>query len=78
MLKNKLTVVLPQQGEIDNVQYVMAVLSFFFVVFGGLTVGIVIGALSAFILKSTKDVRVIEPLIIMITVFNSIFSDDFI
>ena len=49
-------------------QYVMAVLSFFFVVFGGLTVGIVIGALSAFILKSTKDVRVIEPLIIMITV----------
>ena len=43
--------------------------SFFTVVFGGLSIGIVVGAISAFILKFTEHVRVIEPLIIFSTAY---------
>ena len=50
-----------------SMQYVLAVFSFFSVVFGGLAVGALVGMVSALILKATKDVRVIEPLIIFAT-----------
>ena len=57
------------QSNPESMQYVLAVLSFFTVVFGGLAVGILVGMASALILKSTKDVRVIEPLIILATAY---------
>ena len=40
-----------------SMQYVLAVFSFFSVVFGGLAVGALVGMVSALILKATKDVR---------------------
>ena len=43
--------------------------SFFTVVFGGLSIGIIVGAISAFIVKFTEHVRVIEPLIIFSTAY---------
>ena len=43
--------------------------SFFTVVFGGLSIGILVGAISAFIVKFTGHVRVIEPLIIFSTAY---------
>ena len=49
----------------------MAVLSFFTVVFGGLAVGGLAGVFSAFVLKSTRDVRVIEPLIVITSAYFS-------
>ena len=51
----------------DNItpdQYVLAFLSFFFVVGGGLFIGMVVGALSALFCKYTGHTRVIEPLVI--------------
>ena len=45
-------------------QYLLAFFSFFTVVFGGLLVGIVVGAFTAYIVKHTRHTRVIEPLII--------------
>ncbi len=53
-----------RQEEIGTDQYVKAFFSFFTVVFGGLSIGTIIGGLSAFILKFTKHTRVIEPLIV--------------
>ena len=44
-------------------------LSFFTVVFGGLIIGVAVGAVSAFILKFTEHVRVIEPLIVFSTAY---------
>ena len=38
-------------------------------VFGGLIIGVVVGAVSAFILKFTEHVRVIEPLIVCSTAY---------
>eukprot|EP00095_Tigriopus_kingsejongensis_P008991 maker-scaffold783_size97670-snap-gene-0.22 protein:Tk08991 transcript:maker-scaffold783_size97670-snap-gene-0.22-mRNA-1 annotation:"hypothetical protein DAPPUDRAFT_314297" len=60
-------VALQAQDTIDPIQYVLAFLSFFTVVFGGLAIGILIGALSAYILKFTQHTRVIEPLIVFVT-----------
>ncbi len=57
------------QETIDYTQYILAFFSFFTVVFGGLGVGVIVGALSAFILKFTTHVRVIEPLIIFSTAY---------
>ncbi len=57
-------VVLAGQEHVEYTQYILAFFSFFTVVFGGLTVGVVVGALTAFILKFTKGTRVIEPLIV--------------
>ena len=48
---------LGSEGPIEGLQYLMAVLSFFTVVFGGLSVGFLTGVFSAFVLKSTRDVR---------------------
>ena len=64
-------IALAGQPNVPDLQYVLAVLSFFTVVFGGLTVGVLVGMVSALILKSTKDVRVIEPLIILASAFLS-------
>ena len=50
------------QSNPESIQYLLAVLSFFTVVFGGLAVGILVGMASALILKSTKDVRHARPL----------------
>ena len=50
--------------EPSEMDYVMVFLSFFTVVFGGLSIGCLIGMLTSYILKFTKDTRVIEPLII--------------
>ena len=50
------------QSNPESMQYVLAVLSFFTVVFGGLAVGILVGMASALILKSTKDVRHVRRL----------------
>ena len=55
-----------ENGHIDHTQYFLAVLSFFTVVFGGLTVGVIIGMLSSFIVKFARHARVIEPLIIFV------------
>lgn len=60
-------VALQGQADVDATQYILAFFSFFTVVFGGLAVGSLIGALSAYILKFTKHTRVIEPLIVFVT-----------
>ena len=44
-------VALSAQEVIEPMQYVLAFLSFFTVVFGGLTVGVIIGAISSFIVR---------------------------
>ena len=48
---------------------VMATLSFFTVVFGGAMVGFLNGLLVSFITTFTKEVRVVEPLIIFSTAY---------
>ena len=55
----------------DGLQYGLAVLSFFTVVFGGLLIGILLGLILSFILKYTKHVRVIEPLLIFVVSYFS-------
>ncbi|XP_064113705.1 LOW QUALITY PROTEIN: Na(+)/H(+) exchanger beta-like [Macrobrachium nipponense] len=48
--------------SVPAAQYALAIVAFFIVVFGGIAIGIVYGCLTAFITKSTTDVRVVEPL----------------
>ena len=55
------------QAVVEYTQYILAFFSFFTVVFGGPIIGVVVGAVSAFILRFTEHVRVIEPLIIFAT-----------
>ena len=51
-------VALSQSSDpVDTTQYVAAFLSFFFVVFGGLLVGFIIGAFSALFCKFTTHTR---------------------
>ncbi|XP_046400748.1 sodium/hydrogen exchanger 2-like isoform X4 [Ischnura elegans] len=52
----------PSVGGLD---FTMAVLSFFTVNFGGVTVGIIFGLITAVITKTTSDVRVVEPLAVL-------------
>jgi len=63
----------------DNVtpdQYVLAFLSFFFVVGGGLFIGMVVGASSALFCKYTGHTRVVEPLVIFTSAyFSFVFSE---
>ena len=56
---------LASQESIDYMQYILAFFSFFTVVLGGLAIGSLTGAASAYILKFTEHVRVIEPLIVV-------------
>lgn len=58
-------IALSSQDVIDYMQYILAFFSFFTVVLGGLTIGIITGAASAFVLKFTEHVRVTEPLIVI-------------
>merc|ERR1719259_641867 len=53
----------------DQSQYVLAFFSFFTVVFGGLCVGLVVGLVASFILKFTKQIRDVEPLVIFVTAY---------
>ena len=62
-------IALASQDIIDYMQYILAFLSFFTVVLGGLTIGIITGTASAFILKYTEHVRVIEPLIVITSAY---------
>ena len=50
--------------EIDKTQYVLAILSFFTIAFGGLIIGILVGFVTALLTKITKDVSIMEPLIV--------------
>ena len=46
-------------------QYLFGLMSFFTVAFGGLFIGVIVGFISALITRTTSDVRVMEPLIIL-------------
>ena len=50
--------------QIDEKQYILAILSFFTIAFGGLIIGILIGFATALLTKMTKDVSIMEPLIV--------------
>ncbi|XP_071744820.1 LOW QUALITY PROTEIN: Na(+)/H(+) exchanger beta-like [Lepeophtheirus salmonis] len=60
-----------QQGNIAVQDYIIAVMSFFFVAGGGFIIGVIFGMLSAFMLKFTQHSRVIEPIVI---ISNAYFS----
>ena len=61
-------VALSQAGsDIPPFQYILAFLSFFSVVGGGLLIGFIIGALSALFTKYTGHTRVVEPLVLLIS-----------
>ena len=78
LLNDGVTVVLYNSmvalGNLENpstVDYLMVFLSFFTVVFGGFTIGCIIGLISSYIVKFTKQTRVIEPLIILTMAYLS-------
>ncbi len=51
--------------------YLLAFLSFFFVVFGGLSIGFLVGAFAAYLCKFTQHTRVVEPLIVFTAAYFS-------
>ncbi|XP_063851745.1 probable Na(+)/H(+) antiporter nhx-9 isoform X2 [Scylla paramamosain] len=51
--------------EVTGWQYVLAVVAFGVVVFGGLFIGVIFGCITALVTKSTTDVRVVEPLALL-------------
>ena len=55
-----------ENAPLDHAKYILAVLSFFTVVLGGLTIGIILGMISSFIVKFARHARVIEPLILLV------------
>ena len=56
---------------VNEINYLLACLSFFTVVFGGFFVGLVVGFITSFIVKFTKHTQVIEPFLILATGFFS-------
>ena len=60
--------------DISVTQYFLGLLSIFTVALGGLFIGIVVGFLSALITKTTRDVRVMEPLALLGTAFLAYMS----
>ena len=58
-----------EDSMIDHTKYLLAVMSFFTVVFGGLLVGVLVGMASSFIVKFARHTRVIEPLIILVMAY---------
>jgi NhaP-type Na+/H+ or K+/H+ antiporter len=64
-------VALSHSEEVGASQYTLAFLSFFFVVFGGLFIGFVVGAFTAWVCKFTQHTRVVEPLIIFTSSYFS-------
>ncbi|XP_071452344.1 probable Na(+)/H(+) antiporter nhx-9 [Hetaerina americana] len=72
LLNDAITVVLyhtmvamASKPTIDSMDYTMAVLSFFTVNLGGMTVGVFFGLFTAVITKTTSEVRVVEPLAVL-------------
>ena len=69
-------VTLSHSTNIGGLDVFMAFLSFFFVVFGGLLIGIICGAFSAYFTKFTQHTRVVEPLVIWTSAyFSFIFAE---
>lgn len=60
--------------DIEATQYLLGFLSFFTVALGGLFVGIFVGLISALITRTTRDVRVMEPLAIIGTAALAYFG----
>ncbi|QQP56190.1 Sodium/hydrogen exchanger, partial [Caligus rogercresseyi] len=58
-------IILSGQEHTEGTQYLMAVLSFFSVVLGGFSVGWILGILTALFLRFAKEVRNIEPIIVI-------------
>ena len=56
---------------VEKINYLLACLSFFTVVFGGFFVGLCVGFVTSFIVKFTKHTQVIEPFLILATGFFS-------
>jgi len=55
----------PDPIDITADQYVLAFLSFFTIALGGLMIGIIVGLISALMTRTTKDVHIMEPLILL-------------
>ena len=55
--------------EIKAIDYFLGVASFFTVALGGLSVGILVGLVSALITRTTKDVPTMEPLALLGTAY---------
>merc|ERR1719483_1380290 len=55
----------PEAITITADQYVLAFLSFFTIALGGLMIGIIVGLISALMTRTTKDVHIMEPLILL-------------
>ena len=60
-----------EDATLDHTRYILAVLSFFTVVLGGLAIGIILGMISSFIVKFARHARVIEPLVILVVAYFS-------
>ena len=58
-------------GTVDKMNYLLAFLSFFTVVFGGLMIGISIGILTSIIVRFTSQTQSIEPFVIIIMAYIS-------
>ena len=62
--------------SIENTQYLLAVGSFFTVILGGASIGILVGVICSFTVKFTQHSQVIEPFIIFaMSYFSYIFAD---
>ena len=48
---------------------ILGIISFFIVAFGGMLVGLIMGAITAFITKYTYRVRVIEPIFVFVMAY---------
>ncbi len=67
---------LSEQEHITYDQYILAIISFFTVVLGGILIGSVIGILTSLTLRLTSRARVLEPLIIICMAYASyIFAE---
>ena len=64
-------IALLEMDSVGLIEIIMATLSFFTVVFGGSLIGFMHGLLVSFITTFTKNVRVVEPLIIFSTAYSS-------
>ena len=62
--------------SIENTQYLLAIGSFFTVILGGASIGILVGVICSFTVKFTQHSQVIEPFIIFaMSYFSYIFAD---
>ena len=64
-------VALQDSGVVDATQILLAIASLFTVVVGGLVIGLLIGALSALILKCTKVDQILHPVINLLFDFRT-------